>query len=259
MRDPNTFTEVELSLLRSQLGPLINECFLRQVDCFLEDERWAPTILRLQNNSPFVTALIQQMAKLPRFMRIAKEFIIDEPGEIDRLEKLRVLDEINDIKEFTYRWEEQLEEHRSRNASLLNLHELPCSVWSLQLILNRILVALDPLADEAHLLEEETMDLADKIMEWWAASSLQPLERPDRLPTYPIITAQMTIATRHEWRYAIEGQPGYVNVDRDVIGRKVFEDYMATMKAKAATRKVSEDAADDIKQILTAFLHSMYT
>jgi hypothetical protein len=257
MRDPSTFSELELSLLASQLGPLVNECFLRQIDCFLEHPRWSSTIIKLQRNSTFISSLLNAQAKLPRFIRIAKEYVLDEhPGT--HIEKLRILDEMHGVKEFSYRWEEELEKHRRLSDAVLNLHELPCAVWSLQINLNRIMVALEPLAEDARILEEETLELSEKVLEWWVKSSIIEGERDDRLYTYPIPSAQIALATRFEWRCAIDGRLGYVNTERGVIDRRVFESYTTLVRAKAPTRKVSESACNDIQRILTACLYSMY-
>lgn len=257
MRDPSTFSQIELSLLASQLGPLVNECFLRQIDCFLEDPKWSSTILQLQRNSTFISSLLNAQAKLPRFIRIAKEFILGEQVD-DPLEKLRALDEMHGVKEFSYRWEEELERHRRVNNAILNLHELPCAVWSLQINLNRIMVSLDPLAEDARIMEEESLELSEKILEWWATSSKIQGEREDRLYTYPIPSAQIILATKFEWRCAVEGRLGYVNIERGVVDRRIFEQWTTLIRAKAPTRKVSDNACSDIKRILTAFVRSMY-
>jgi hypothetical protein len=258
MRDPSTFSQIELSLLGSQLGPLINECFLRQIDCFLEDPKWSNAILKLQRQSTFITSLLNAQAKLPRFVRIAKDFVVGEhPG--DAIEKLRALDEMHDVKEFSYRWEEELEKHRQINDDILNLHELPCAVWALQINLNRIMVALDPLAEDAHILEEETLELSEKILEWWSTSSKLEGERDDRLYTFPIPSAQIALATKYEWRCAVEGRLGYVNIDRSVVDRRLFDSYTTLIRAKAPTRKVSALACSDLNRILMAFLRSMST
>lgn len=258
MRDPSTFSSIELSLLGSQLGPLINECFLRQIDCFLEDPKWAGTILQLQRQSTFISSLLNAQAKLPRYARIAKDFVMGEhPGST--IEKLRALGEMHDVKEFSYRWEEELDKHRRVNDAVLNLHELPCAVWALQINLNRVMVALDPLAEDAQILEEETLELSEKVLEWWSTSSNIEGERNDRLFTYPIPSAQIALATKWDWRCAVEGRLGYVNRKRGVVDRRVFESYTTLIRAKDPTRKVSAVACSDVKRILMAFLRSTCT
>jgi hypothetical protein len=238
MRDPSTFSHIELSLLSSQLGPLINECFLRQIDCFFEDPKWSHVISQLQRHNTMITTLLGAQAKLSRFIRIAKDCITAE-ALYDPIEKIRALEEMHGVKEFTYLWEENLEERRRADDAVLNLHELPCAVWSLQINLNRLMVCLDPLADDAQILEDETQEIAGNILDWWSTSAKIKGERDDRLYTFPIPTAQIAMATKSEWRCAVEGRPGYVNVERGVIDRKVFENYTTLIRCKAPTRKVS--------------------
>jgi hypothetical protein len=214
--------------------------------------------MKLQRNSTFISALLNGQAKLPRYIRIAKDFIMGErPG--DAIERLRALDEMHDCKEFSYRWEEELQYHRSVNDAILNLHELPCAVWAFQINLNRIMVALDPLAEDARILEEETLELAEKILEWWSTSAQLEGERDDRLYTFPIPSAQIAIQTRYEWQAAVEGRPGYVDIERGVVDRRVFETYTTLIRAKAPTRKVSAAAVSAVERILTGILRSTST
>lgn len=210
MRDPAKISGVEIRLLGSQLGPLINECFLRQIDCFAEDPRWEPVLLSLQRNNKLILSLLVAQAKLGRFIRIAKEHVMSEIP-CDPMERIRTLVEMHEVKEFTYQWEEDLEERRKVNDAVLNLHELPCAVYSCRINLNRIMVALDPLADDARILEEETQELAEKIMDWWNESAKISGERGDRLYTYPVPSAQIAIATKEEWAGAVDGLDGYIN------------------------------------------------
>lgn len=245
MRDPSTFSQVELSLIASQLGPLINECFLRQIDCFFEDPRWSNVISQLQRHNKMITTLLAGQAKLARFIRIAKDCIMGETP-VDPIERLRALEEMHGEKEFTYRWEEDLEERKRANDPVLNLHELPCAVWSLQINLNRLMVCLDPLADDAQILEDETQELSEKILEWWFTSAKREGERDDRLYTFPIPSAQIALATKVEWRAAVDGRLGYVNAERGTVDRKVFENYTTLIRCKAPTRKVSLSTMEEL-------------
>ncbi|KIW04659.1 hypothetical protein, variant 5 [Verruconis gallopava] len=236
MRDPATYSELEMSLLASQFGPLVNECFLRQIDCFLEDPKWEGIILLLQRQNRFVTSMLSAQTKLPRYIRIAKEHIMGN-GPCDAVEKLRVLEEMHSVKEFSYRWEEELREQAKRDDTILNLHELPCALWSLQLNLNRLMVSLDPWADDAQILEQETQELSERIMAWWDSSSRIDGEREDRFYTFPIPSAQICLATRFEWQCVVEGRPGYVDNQRGVVHRKIFENMVTLIKSKPPTRK----------------------
>jgi hypothetical protein len=239
MRDPSTFSQIELSLLASQLGPLINECFIRQIDCFFEDQKWSHVIAKLQRHNTMITTLLAGQARLPRFIRIAKDCIMGD-GPCNTIERLRALEEMHGQKEFTYRWEEDLEECKRANDSVLNLHELPCAVWSLQINLNRLMVCLDPLAEDAQILEEETQEIAERILEWWYKSAKLNGERDDRLYTFPIPSAQIALATSSEWKAAVEGRPGYINAEKGVIDWRVFENFTTWIRCKPPTRKVSQ-------------------
>ena len=109
------------------------------------------------------------------------------------------------------------------------------------------------------ILEEETMELSEKVLDWWETSSQLENERDDRLFTYPIPSAQIALQTKYEWRCAVEGRLGYVNIDRGVVDRRLFDSYTTLIRAKAPTRKVSALAYSDLNRILMAFLRSMST
>jgi hypothetical protein len=170
MRESSTFSSIELNILTSQLSPLINDCFLRQLDCFSGEPKCTQVVLQLRRHDTLITSLLSAQAKLPRLIRIARDHVTQDVP-IDPFDRLEALAQMHEIKNFTYSWEKELKEGKRAKDSAHNLHELPCMIWALRVNLNRLIIALDRLADNAQVLRDETQELVDKVLGWWQTSS----------------------------------------------------------------------------------------
>jgi hypothetical protein len=238
MREPTALTQLELSLLITQLGAFPNECFLCQIDCFFEDPGWWKLITQLlQRHNTIVSSMLAAQAKLPRFMRIAKNYITGK-RQCDPFEKALALGEMSAVKDISIRMGELLDQQGHANNAVSNPCELPCAVWALQINLNRLIISLDPLAKRATTLEAETQEIAKKIIEWWSTFSGTGREQGDPLQIFAVSTAQIAIRTRFEWQCAVQGRLGHVNMERGVINCRVFEHFSTLVRLKEITRKV---------------------
>jgi hypothetical protein len=195
---------------------------MQNQDCFLEEPEWQKLLGEMiEDPNPSCRAvqvgLWKTIAPLPRLLRQSSEFIMD-PGS--RLDRRLLLTQLRNLKRHIVDW---------RTAYLKTPQSPPLSpvLWqgllsvslSINSIVNRLLIALQPSTADAIELEEETQDFAVKVMTL----------RTGKIVTSGFYIGMIAKATKEEWTGVAEGREAVVNGARDVVKGPVWVRWNAMM------------------------------
>jgi len=123
-----------------------------------------------------------------------------------------------------------------------NADEMLCSTWGVHIVINRILVALRPLASNAHSLEHETLTYAYSLMDLNAQRRREGKESGGRMAElenlrhHAEFTAELAINLKDDWKHAISGDLDAFDICREVVSSDIFERWAHALAHKAPTR-----------------------
>ena len=216
MRGPQRFkTPLERSLLRTQFQHIFSQAFRANSDCFLELPEWQELMQDMLDDPnpayPSVQVdLWRTIAALPRLLRQTTEFVLDESCLLDRH---LLLAQIRNLKRHLVSWRSRyLKGPQDPPLSVLLSNSLLAVSLSIGIFVNRLLVALQPRAQDAVALERETQKFAGEVMTL----------RMGKIVTSGYFIGMVAKATAAQWREVAEGKKGLICEPCDVVKAHVW-------------------------------------
>ncbi|KAM5529533.1 hypothetical protein FOXYSP1_17377 [Fusarium oxysporum f. sp. phaseoli] len=221
LRGPENYsTDLEQQMLMSQTGTIFHESMSIGEDCFLEELKWKallssiaaverPTnMIKSLDCHPVLSSLWIHASPAARLFRQTSVCVngmgANDPGTILQLileahqTRQNLLTRREDFTKFAA--ELQRDQHRSRLRELLGVS------FAVQIVLNRLIVALQPRAAEARTLENETQAFADRIIVLCHEAKEESLPISNMLLAKKIVIANATKESEDDWMWAVSGE-----------------------------------------------------
>ncbi|KAJ0131032.1 Uncharacterized protein HZ326_25878 [Fusarium oxysporum f. sp. albedinis] len=221
LRGPENYsTDLEQQMLMSQTGTIFHESMSIGEDCFLEELKWKallssiaaverPTnMIKSLDCHPVLSSLWIHASPAARLFR-QTSVCVNGMGANDSGTILQLILEAHQTRQnlltrredFTkFAAELQRDQHRSRLRELLGVS------FAVQIVLNRLIVALQPRAAEARTLENETQAFADRIIVLCHEAKEESLPISNMLLAKKIVIANATKESEDDWMWAVSGE-----------------------------------------------------
>lgn len=186
-------------------------------DCFFEEAEWKAllsSISRIENPMkvtktpdchPLMTSLWINASPTARLFKQTTALITglqaSEPGSI-----LQLILETFQTRQNVLSWREKFTvfaSERSADRQRLRLRELLGVSFAVQIVLNRLIVALEPRAAEARAFETETQAFAEKVIVLCDEAAREALPTSDILLAQKLVIARAAKEGEEEWMMAV--------------------------------------------------------
>ncbi|EXL66926.1 hypothetical protein FOPG_16927 [Fusarium oxysporum f. sp. conglutinans race 2 54008] len=221
LRGPENYsTDFEQQMLMSQTGTIFHESMSIGEDCFLEELKWKallssiaaverPTnIIKNLDCHPVLSSLWIHASPAARLFRQTSVCVngtgANDPGTI-----LQLILEAYQTRQNLLTWREdfvkfaaelQPDRHSSRLRELLGVS------FAVQIVLNRLIIALQPRAAAARTFENETQAFADRIIVLCHEATAESLPISNMLLAEKIVIANATKESEDDWMWAVSGE-----------------------------------------------------
>ncbi|KAH7304678.1 hypothetical protein B0I35DRAFT_444735 [Stachybotrys elegans] len=204
LRGPDNYsTDLEQQILMSQTGTIFHESMSIGEDCFLEEPKWKTllsSIAAVESLSchPVVSSLWIYVSPTARLFRQTGVCIngAGDPGTI-----LHLILEAYQTRQNLLTWRENFTrfaaEQPDRHAP--RLREFLGVSFAVQIMLNRLIVALEPRAEDARTFENEAQTFADRVIVLCDEADKEALPASCMLLAEKIVIAKATKWTRDDW------------------------------------------------------------
>ncbi|WKT54176.1 hypothetical protein QSH57_004760 [Fusarium oxysporum f. sp. vasinfectum] len=221
LRGPENYsTDLEQQMLMSQTGTIFHESMSIGQDCFLEELKWKallssiaaverPTnMIKSLDCHPVLSSLWIHASPAARLFR-QTSVCINGMGANDQGTILQLILEAHQTRQNLLTWREdftkfaaelQRDQHRSRLRELLGVS------FAVQIVLNRLIIALQPRAAEARTLENETQAFADRIIVLCHETKEESLPVSNMLLAEKIVIANATKESEDDWMWIVSGE-----------------------------------------------------
>lgn len=223
MRGPKRFANrLERALLSTQMQHIFNQAFTQDQDCFYEQDEWQDLLQDMVEDATpsFTTVYIslwKTIACLPRLLRQGSRYILDSSCSLD---PFQLIVELRLLKSRISAWRFFNQEFlRDPLMSSVYSNTLNSGFFSVSIILNRLLLALRPIAPDAVELEEETQEHATDVMAL----------KTGKIATGGFYIGLIAKATEKDWSRVAENDDEFVDELRDVVAQAVWMKLMAMM------------------------------
>jgi hypothetical protein len=222
------FAPINDQCLADQLAQL-SENLLRNEECFLEEQEWQAILSSMAiaspsqptDRHPIITSLWTHMSPIPRLFRQTTTYIYTSTHP-DHALRDELLLRAYDIRQTLLSWGEEFHAFQQQYQSQvfeLKLHELLGVALAMQILLQRIIVALQPLDPDAVLLEMETQGTAERLvaLQNEAMHAMHP--RTTILLAQKVFIARAAIASKDDWSGGMFGVTARGVISREIFGR----------------------------------------
>ena len=123
-----------------------------------------------------------------------------------------------------------------------SINELLCSTWAIHIVINRLLVAIRPLAEIARSLELETQAFAVTLLDLQARPWCRVNGENNKqtgltdLHTHAAIDAKLAIDTKIDWNRAVCGDLNALDPSQETICLQIFERWDHGLRSKEPTK-----------------------
>ncbi|KAF4340719.1 hypothetical protein FBEOM_5358 [Fusarium beomiforme] len=238
LRGPENYsTDFEQQMLMSQIGTIFHESMSIGEDCFLEELKWKallssiaaverPTnLIKSLDCHPLLSSLWIHASPAARLFRQTSVCVngtgANDPGTI-----LQLVLEAYQTRQNLLKWREdfvkfaaelQPDLHSSRLRELLGVS------FAVQIVLNRIIIALQPRAAAARTFEKETQAFADRIIVLCHEATEESLPISNMLLAEKIVIANATKESEEDWMWAVSGETYSTSQGIQCIPATIFE------------------------------------
>jgi hypothetical protein len=218
-------------------------------DCFFEEPEWKAllsSISRSENPTtemkspdchPMISSLWIHASPTPRLFRQTTA-CVTEPRANDPGTILQLILELYRTRQHILSWREKftqfaLERHADRHR--LRLREILGVSFAVQMVLNRLIVALEPHAAEAPSFENETQAFAEKIIALGDEAAREALPTSDLLLAQKIVIARAAKESEEDWKLAVSRGTIPALPGRKCVSAVVFERWCISLGRRDAT------------------------
>lgn len=212
-------------------------------DCFLEEPKWKallssiagverPTnIVKSLDCHPMLSSLWIHASPTARLFRQTSVCVAgtgaNDPGTI-----LQLILEAYQTRQNLLTWRENFtkfaaERQADRNRS--KLRELLGVSFAVQIVLNRLIVALEPHAAEARTFENETQAFADRVIVLCDEAAKEALPTFDMLLAEKIVVAKAAKESEDDWMWAVSGGTSSTCRGRKCVPAAIFEKWSISL------------------------------
>ena len=186
-------------------------------DCFFEEPEWkallssistveiSTSAIKTPDCHPMTSSLWIHASPTPRLFKQTTAFVTglqaSEPGSI-----LHLILEALQTRQNVLSWRERFTvfaSERSADRQRLRLRELLGVSFAVQIVLNRLIVALEPRAAEARTFEIETQAFAEKVIVLCEEAAREALPASDILLAQKLVIAKAAIESNSDWMQAV--------------------------------------------------------
>jgi hypothetical protein len=206
-------------------------------DCFFEEPDWKAllaSISKPENSTraiksadchSMISSLWIHASPTARLFRQTTTLVV-RTRVSDPVSILRLILEAYQTRQNLLEWRKKftqfaLDRHLDRGR--LRLRELLGVSFAIQIVLNRLIVALEPRAAEATSFEIETQDLADKIIALCDEAAREALPTSDLLLAQKLVIAQAAKESEGDWRSVVSRDTVPAASSRTCVDAAVFE------------------------------------
>jgi hypothetical protein len=205
----------------------MSECLLRNEECFLEEPEWKRVLSSMSTSSsnsptdrePVAISLWTRMLPIPRLFRQTTLYICTSTHPDPALRD-EILLQAYDTRQDLISWLREYHLFYQRyqyKITEFKLHELLAVALAMQILLQRLIVALQPLDPGSPLMEQETQGNAERIVALQDEAAAAGRPRTSILVAQKVFIAKAAIASRDDWGATL-GATG-----RGVVPREVFQ------------------------------------
>ncbi|KFY79525.1 hypothetical protein V499_01500 [Pseudogymnoascus sp. VKM F-103] len=248
LRGPENYSsDFEQQMLMSQTGTIFHESMSVGEDCFLEEPKWKALLSSIAvverptniiksppDCHPILSSLWIHASPTARLFRQTSVCITgtgaDDPGTI-----LQLILEAYQTRQNLLTWREnftkfaagrQADRYRSRFRELLGVS------LAVQIVLNRLIVALEPRAAEARTFENETQAFADRVIVLCDEAAKEALPTANMLLAEKRGIAKAAKESGDDWMWAVLGGTYRTCRGRKCVPAAVFEKWSISLSRR---------------------------
>ncbi|KNB17777.1 hypothetical protein FOXG_22179 [Fusarium oxysporum f. sp. lycopersici 4287] len=247
LRGPENYsTDFEQQMLMSQTGTIFHESMSIGEDCFLEELKWKallssiatverPTnIIKSLDCHPVLSSLWIHASPAARLFRQTSVCVngtgANDPGTILQLilEAYQTCQNLLTWREDFVKFAAELQpdRHSSRLRELLGVS------FAVQIVLNRLIIALQPRAAAARTFENETQAFADRIIVLCHEATEESLPISNMLLAEKIVIANATKESEDDWMWAVSGETYSTCQGIQCIPATIFEQWYIALGSR---------------------------
>jgi hypothetical protein len=223
-------------------------------DCFFEQPDWkallsvisatgkSTTMIKSPNCHPMISSLWIHASPTARLFRKTTAFVVGtiaaDPGSIFQL-----ILEAYQTRQNLISWREKFTQFASEHYAdrhKLRLRELLGVSLAVQIVLNRLVVALEPRATEARSLETETQAFAEKIITLCDEAAREALLASDLLLAQKLVIAKAAKHSEDDWNLAVSRDADPTEPKRKCVLAALFYRWCTSLGRRAAIIRAVE-------------------
>jgi hypothetical protein len=171
------------------------------------------------DRDPIVTSLWTHMTPIPRLFKRTTTYVCTSTNPNHALRDEIIL-QAYDTRANLLSWSQEFHTFYQRYQSQIvefKLHELLGVALAMQILLQRIIIALQPMDQGSALLEQETQGIAQRLIGLQNEAGLVQHPRTHILLAQKVFIARATVASREDWGNGLEW------TGRGVVSKEIFE------------------------------------
>jgi hypothetical protein len=212
-------------------------------DCFFEEPEWkallssissvetSTTAVKSPDCHPMISSLWVHASPTARLFKQTTAFVTgskpSDPGSI-----LRLILEACQTRQNVLLWREKFTlfaSERYANRQRFRLRELLGVSFAVQVVLNRLIVAMEPYATEAKSFEAETQGLAEKIIALCEEATKEALPTSDILLAQKLVIAKAAKESVDDWMFAVSTDMAQFVEGRKSVSPAVYERWCSSL------------------------------
>jgi hypothetical protein len=238
-RGPDAYeTEFERSMLISYLGFIFIESLFRNKDCFLEGERWTRALKGMAVTEPpnserheNVIELWIDVFPLARLFHQTTDYIMYndavKPGVV-----LDIVLECYELRRKHIDWRARYgaftRQHNACTGGSFKAREFCAVSFASQLLVDRFIIALEPLSPGAKDLEIEVQEMADMIALMYDEAKFSEDWQCDLLMARKTLFSQGARDTKDDWEKALDGDEDCLS-NKGTLSKELFAEWNQKM------------------------------
>jgi hypothetical protein len=252
-RGPDAYTtEFERSMLISYIGFMFLETLSRNRSCFLEDEHWTRALKSMAVTEPANSERHEHIIELwinvfpgSRLFQLTTDYVMFD-DVIDPETVLDIVLQCHEVRKKQIDWRKRYgawaRAHNACTGGGFKAREFCAISFVSQLLADRFIVALDPLAPGAKDLEAEVEKMVDMIELMQEESRYSEDWQCDVLMTRKVGFAQATKMTKSAWEKALDGDSDCIS-EKGTISKELFAEWNRMMNRDYEARTCYQSLA----------------